>query len=461
MEGLAWAWQARFQRVEVPEVRINSQAAPSSATDRDLFLLVIGESSAVGSPFDPQISIGQLVAWQLERIFPGRRVFVDTRAVGGICLDDAVQTLSKPWRKPDAVLLYSGHNEFHARYELMREVPYYQDEFRIRENATRWLRRVSPLSDLILETLDDQLVDRPPAASGGRRNLVDSPAYTSDERARRLTVYQAGLKAFYGYCERAGALPILFVPASNDGGFEPNRSVLQPSTPLEGRQAFARAFQEARALEETDPQQSVARYRALLDDQPGFAETHFRLGRLLVKSAAFDEANDHFRLARDLDQFSIRCPGDFREACRLEASRHDGILIDAEAILRPLSPHGIMDEHLFFDAHHPNLDGYLALAEETLRQLHRRRAFGWPENAPTPSSTTAEVASSFELGASRWVDVCRWVAHWYESVSTIRFDPSDRQNWNKRYSEAARAIADGLPPERAGCPGIGIEPPAR
>ena len=44
----------------------------------ELLLLVLGESrTAKGEPYDPYISVGQIVAWQLERALPGRSVKVE------------------------------------------------------------------------------------------------------------------------------------------------------------------------------------------------------------------------------------------------------------------------------------------------------------------------------------------------------------------------------------------------
>ena len=78
-----------------------------------------------------------------------------------------------------------------------------------------------------------------------------------------------------------GALPILIVPPSNDGAFEPNRSVLAGSTDEARRQDFAREFLAARALEATDSRSAIAAYSALVRSHPEFAETHFRLAQAL------------------------------------------------------------------------------------------------------------------------------------------------------------------------------------
>ena len=140
------------------------------------------------------------------------------------------------------------------------------------------------------------------------------------------------------YCRQIGALPILVAPPGNDAGFEPNRSILPPETPRAEREAFARAFQEARAREQTDPAGSIAAYRALIERQPGFAESHFRLARLLEARGDYEEAYRHYIEARDLDGHPFRCLTSFQDVYRELASEYEAILVDGQARLSRPSP---------------------------------------------------------------------------------------------------------------------------
>src|SRR5262249_44198678 len=128
--------------------------------------------------------------------------------------------------------------------------------------------------------------------------------------------FRRRLDALAAYCGRVGALPILIVPASNDGAFEPSRSVLSGETPAAAREAFARAFREARAAEPAAPEVAITEYRRLTEQHPEFAEAHYRLARLLARAGAADEARAHFIRARDLDGLPLRCPSDYRDQVR-------------------------------------------------------------------------------------------------------------------------------------------------
>jgi hypothetical protein len=234
---------------------------------------------------------------------------------------------------------------------------------------------------------------------------------------------------------------------------------LPPSAGPEERASFAREFLQIRELEGTNPTQAIAGYRGLLEQAPGFAETHDRLARLLEAARQWDEARAHYIQARECDVMPMRCPEDFRQAYRDVAREHPSIvLIDSTAVLEPLSPHGILDDHLYHDAQHPTFRGYLALAQALLDQLHDRHAFGWTSSVPAPRIDPDDCARHFQLDQAKWVTVCERSAWFYKVTSYIRYDPTDRSEHEKAYNEAARQIKSGKAPEEAGIVGLGVHP---
>ena len=116
---------------------------------------------------------------------------------------------------------------------------------------------------------------------------MDVPVYTTTEFTTLLVDFRRRLERIVAYAEQVGALPILVLPAANDARFEPNRSYLPATTTREQREAFHRDFLAARAWKPPHPEEAIAQYRALLARQPGFAETSFRLARLLELNGAW------------------------------------------------------------------------------------------------------------------------------------------------------------------------------
>jgi hypothetical protein len=421
-----------------------------------LRILVIGESSAEGQPYNPWLSVGQIAAWKLESAFPGRPVKVDMWAYGGATLWDMHNRLAGLNYHPDALLLYVGHNEFQARFAWQREPGnYYLDErpkLYSPETLTPLLR-FSPLCRLVLDTWEHHRVSiRPPRRA--TRKLIDQPTCSPEEYAAIRDDFARRLESIAAYCDAIETQAIFIVPPSNDGGYDPNRSALDPATPRAEREAFGAEVERARGLEATDPAEAMRLDRELVARHPEFAETHYRLARLLEHAGQWSEAREHYVLAREHDGLPQRCPEDFRRAYRDVAARHPSVLlVDGPKVLEAASEHGIPNDRLFSDAHHPNLMGYVALSQDLLGQLHARRAFGWPTDAATPAVDVDDCARHFGMDANRWVEVCKrgWV--FYDAVAYIRYDPSFRLERVEVFRRAAQAIEDGSDPADAGIPG--------
>jgi hypothetical protein len=454
IEGAAASWREWLRRVPALPTRFPEPSPPGEVS-----ILVLGESSAIGLPYDPWLSVGQIVGWQLEKVLPNRRVRIDTRAYGGAPLEPMLRVLAGLRRRPDVILVYSGHNEFLTRFPWSREVPYYDDDrgrYPLWSLSDRALR-LSPFCTLIRETIDAHRISIAPPTRVNRY-LVDRPACTAGEYARVRVDFGRRVDAIAAFAERVGVVPVLIVPAGNDGGFEPDRSYLAAATPAADRAAFARAFQAARAREPSDPAGAEAAYRELLGLQPGFAEAHFRLARLLEGSGRYDEARRHDERARDLDGYPMRCPTDLQDAYRAAAGRHGVLLVDGPSVLRRLGPHGLLDGHVLHDAQHPTYRSYLAIAQEVIDSLHARRALGWPEGTPPPVIDPADCAAHFGLDAPRWSAVAERTKSFYRWTAYVRFDPADRLAASGRFERAAAAIVSGTPPESSGVPGLGVHP---
>ena len=456
LELAASAWLAWIHRLPLLPTEF-----PSSATaQNELSLVVIGGSSALGYPYDPTISIGQIVAWKLEQVRPDRRVDLDIRANLGKNLEDMHMGLVTLQRRPDALIVFSGHNEFLSRFETMRDAGYSEAPEGLLLHGLYRLSLYSPLCLWVYETVRNHRLGGPPPALN-HHLLIDVPAFTSSEFLQILADFRRRLEAIVDYCEQIGAVPILVIPPGNESGFEPNRTVVSARVSQAERAALTEQFQQARAFEAQNPAQSQSRYRSLLDRQPDFAEAHFRLGRLLEQAGAFEEAREHYILARDLDGFPVRCLSDFAHIYRDVAVRHNSILIDGAAVLRVRGRHGILDDGLIHDAHHPTLASHLNLAQAVLDQLHKRRLLGLgAEGAPAPIVDPAECASHFQIDSRVWYGVCVREGTYFKHLAAGRYDPAEREAKHLRFEQAARQIRQGIRlPEQVGIPGVGLPPP--
>ncbi len=436
------AWRGWMHRM--PALPTTFEESPPG----DYRILVLGGSSAQGEPYRPWLSVGRIVAWQLKQAVPDRRFECDVIAWLGESLEQQHHKLAGVRRRPDAVIIYSGHNEFVARFENGRE----ERDPGVDEEPRGWLLRqayraslYSPSCRLAYEIISKNRLDEPPSM-GGRHQLIDPPICSPSEAADILSDFRRRLEAIVADCERIGALPILIVPPANESGFEPSRSTLPASASIEERRWVADTFRAARAAETSEPDRAAAGYASILKRQPTFAEAHFRLARLLERDGKPDEAGVHYLAALDHDGLPIRCPAPFRATYAEVARRHPRcILIDGRRELAAISPNGLIGDQVIQDAHHPTLAGYTALAGAVLRELQHRRTFETPRPIALPLDPDS-CARHFGMDGPKWAVVCERTSVHYKRVAGYRYDPEERMEKSRRYAGAQRRLEGGEAP---------------
>jgi hypothetical protein len=446
LAATAWrSWIHRFPKLPV--------SFPQE--DPDLFrIVVLGGSSALGEPYRPWISPGQIVAWRLAEAFPERRFECEILAWLGDSLEMQHRKLAALARRPGMLIIYSGHNEFAARYEEER------DGWLDAEPGAGPLQPVyrasllSPFCRLAYEIISKNRLDEPPPLSG-RHQFIDPPQCSAAEVEAIRIDFEDRLEALATYCESIAAVPVLIIPPANEADYEPSRSTLPRSATPEQRAALARDFASVRALETLDPARSAERLQMILDRYPGFAEAHYRLAQLLERAGRHRDSLRHYQAALDQDGLPIRCPAPLRAAYDRVAAKHKScVLIDGRRELAAASPRNLLDDHVIQDTHHPTLIGQVALASALLRELARKKVFEAVPWANEPLDA-AVCAAHFEMDASRWASMCERTSEHYRRVAGYRYDPAERLEKSRKYAEAAKKIRNGIAPEELGLPGVG------
>jgi lysophospholipase L1-like esterase len=432
---------------------------PDSRDDRQIDILVIGESSAEGVPFERWVSIGAMIKWKLQEILPARPISLEILGRSRETLESQLAAVRWVKRRPEIVIIYCGHNEFSSRLPPDRELAYYFDDA-LPPTWNRLVEKIealSPFCGIVHENIEKCRIAIPP--SEGKRALIDTPAYSSLDYSTLLTDFRRRLDRLVSYAKKLGALPVLIAPPANDSGFEPNRSFLNAATPSREREAFCREFLDAKRREESDPAAAIAAYRALLARQPGFAEAHYRLAQLLERGESWQEAYEHYAAARNQDGYPLRALTSFHDAYREIAARHHCIFIDGPEYFHAIGRHGLLDDFLFQDGLHPSLRGQIALAQRVLDALHARHALGWPNDKPAPVIDPAGCIRHFGIGCSEWREICCWGMLFNDMTYPMRYDPSQRLQKKQDFAAAAARLDSGEAPEALGLPNVGIPDP--
>ena len=179
-EAAAAVWLS----LDSPSAGLATSIRQASPPGDEILIVVIGESSALGVPYDGWLSVGTIVGRELQKAIPAHRFRVEILAEKGATLEAMHLKLASLTERPDALVIFSGHNEFLARFSLANRVAYYFDESVILASARAWLERAgrfSPLYTLVRENLEKHRVSVIPARSlGAMETIVGRPVCTPD-----------------------------------------------------------------------------------------------------------------------------------------------------------------------------------------------------------------------------------------------------------------------------------------
>ena len=319
-------------------------------------IVVQGGSTAAGFPYGRFAGLAAMLDERLEATFPSREVEVISTAMAAVnsytLLDLADEIVDQ---RPDAVLVYAGHNEF-------------MGVLGVASGLTRQRSREATLLHLRLSGLRVyQLLQH--AIASGRDLLAAGDAKEAKALMTRAArgaeiphgsplaqagaeQWRANLHALLDVYAAAGVPVYLGTVVSNEKDLPPFVGG-DPSDAESANAWYSRAQGELDA------------------------------GRAEAARAAFREA-------RDRDALPFRAPTAFNETIR-EAGERDGVfLVDVQRRFADASPDGIVGRELLLEHVHPNARGYFLLADAYYEALRASGAIGDWSDAPSREQAREE-----------------------------------------------------------------------
>jgi tetratricopeptide (TPR) repeat protein len=291
-------------------------------------VFVMGESSAAGYPYGFNGIFGRVVEDVLQDVMPDRHVEVVTVAMSAInsytLYDQVDEVLAE---SPDAIMIYTGHNEFYGALgvgsnESLGSFPAFVRFYLNIQNFKTFLYLRDQLTSIMKwiatstassgrsgsETLMQQVV-RDQAIT------LDSPVYDLGKRQ-----FRSNMSEILDKFNKAGVPVFLGSLASN--------------------------------LKDHRPFESIA------TDQHPAADEVFNQARAAYEQGNFDRAKELFTYARDLDALKFRATTEFNEIIQGLAERDGVYYVPVEEYLVEKSDNGIIGFDLMLEHLHPNSKGY-------------------------------------------------------------------------------------------------------
>jgi lysophospholipase L1-like esterase len=305
-------------------------------TPGTLRLFVLGESTTIGYPYMHNGSFHRWLQYRLLHTFPQKNIEVINLSMTAVnsytVLGFAGEMVAY---QPDAVLVYTGHNEYYGALGV-------GSTSRLGSNPAL-VRLLLKLQDFrLVQGIEGVLAATTQMFRGGkpdgRETLMKRMA--ADQSIRYgSAAYRRGIRQFEtnmsDLCRLLSGRRIpLFISTlvSNEKDLKP----------------FVSDSGEPAGSAEKSYQQAIQRYAA----------------------ADFAGAKKQYVRAKELDLLRFRAPEAINQVIRKLPTRYPGVfLADAQALFERHSPHGIIGEELLLEHVHPNLYGYALLSEAFYQAL--------------------------------------------------------------------------------------------
>jgi tetratricopeptide (TPR) repeat protein len=307
-------------------------------------VVVQGASTVAGIPYKKGGAFPAMLEQRLKKSLPGKEIEVVNTGITAVCsytLLDLADDIIKI--NPDAVIIYAGHNEYYGVLGI---------------GSSQRLGRFSGLVRFYHATNRFRIVQvirRAHAAVARRKTaeIISRPNSTLMERMVREKEIPFG-SALY---------------ARGVDQFRKNLTILAATYRKHGIPVFICTL--VSNLKDLEP--FLGEGSPVMADNINRenADHHFAQGTKLYQEGAYDEARNHFSLARDYDNLRFRAPSEFNEIITEVAGKEGAILVDVEESFQANSTNGIIGNDLLTEHVHPNIQGYFLIADACYDALYK------------------------------------------------------------------------------------------
>jgi lysophospholipase L1-like esterase len=301
-------------------------------------IFVLGESTTIGFPFRPNGSFHRWLQYRLSHMYPDKNfeiVNLALTAVNSYTVLDFGKQLAQ--YKPDAVLIYVGHNEYYGALGIGSTTYVGSNRFLVQ---TLIKLRGFKVVQLINNIIDK--VKRLFAGNGktNGRTLMEVMA-ARQHIAYNSPDYKAGIAQF-----------------------DENMTELCSTLDNEKIATFLSTVES----NEKDLPPFVSD-----GDGPTSANGYFRAGQAAFNDSSFAVAKQDFDKAKELDQLRFRAPDAINTDIRKIAGEFPNVhLVDTKKFFEQYSPHGIIGKELVMEHVHPNLLGYAVMSEAFYQAIQQQ-----------------------------------------------------------------------------------------
>ena len=416
LEGSRW---------EIPPSRLNffcrdSFAATKSESTRRIF--VLGGSTVQGRPYATETAFPTWLRIKLEVAAPDTNYEVIN--CGGVSYASyRVEKILEEvlTHQPDAVVVYTGHNEFleDREYSQAREFG------PLRGSLVQAIRHIR-LATWLREQFSK------PTTSTPVNHLMPQEVATRLDQAEGLASYQRDpqwqrkveqhfavtLQNMIKMTKESKIPLVLCVPESDLVKTPPFKTTPVPSL-TEGKFNQFETFWKRAKNPDLQNQERLSAARSCLQIDPQHAGAHYLTGRILYDQGDSERAISHLTQARDQDVCPLRATSAIVAAVRTASDQRHVILVDIPKAFDEKNTNdldhadNIPDPAWFLDHVHPTIKGHQVIADRCFEAM---RVLPWVKQPSDESIYRSKITNHlssldeayFARGKQRLEGLRRW-----------------------------------------------------
>jgi tetratricopeptide (TPR) repeat protein len=295
----------------------------------DVFrIFVMGSSSVVGFPYDNNIMFSRILSERLHDAYPGKKIeMVNTAitAINSFTLADFMPQIIE--QKPDAILIYAGHNEFYGAFGVGSNEAFFHSPALIKMHLNLMNYRVYQLvvNTMVHVTSMFKSSDQKRGTLMSRMVKDVDIIYGSKTYKEGLNNYEQNMSAMLELAKKKN-IPVFFSDmVSNLKNVKPFKSIA--SGELKG------------------------------------ADEYFNAAKQYEQQGNMQKAKENYLLARDYDCIRFRASSDINAIIKKLADKYQAHFVPTYELFNHKSPNGIVGNNLLTEHVHPNIEGYFLLSE--------------------------------------------------------------------------------------------------
>ncbi len=299
-------------------------------------IFVLGESTTQGFPYDANVAFPRILKMRLQDIFLERKIEVinlGMTAVSSYTLLDFTDEILK--QKPDAILIYTGHNEYYGALGVASM-----------ENGSipSWLKRTH-LKLIHLKTY--QLVQN---VISGIKYLI-SPATRNDDRATLMEkIVGKNIIPYKSKIYSEGLVQ-----------FSDNMSKLLTK--------FKNANVPVIISDQVSNVRDLPPFRSQVFEEYPSADSVYAEAKIFESKNQFVKAKEEYLRAKDLDVIRFRATEELNSIIEQLADSIGVYKYSMKSLFEKYSVHEIVGNNLMTEHLHPDIDGYFLMSEGFLKAM--------------------------------------------------------------------------------------------